>query len=400
MKVIGLMSGTSADGVDAALVDIQGHGHDLTVRLLAFVDTPYPRPLQRRLLAACTEGTVADICRLNALLGEWFAKAALKVIAAAGFTPQDIDLIGSHGQTIHHLPAPTREPGVGLIRSTLQIAEPAVIAERTGLTTVANFRPRDMAAGGQGAPLAPYAHGLLLRHPDRSRLIVNLGGISNVTYLTNKGGLETLIAFDTGPGNMVLDGLVASQSKGRQTYDRDGRLAAKGRVNESWLRHLLAHPYFRKAPPKSTGRELFGAPYVTRLFKEKRTRKASFEDLLATCAALTAGAVHTACRWTSGPVDEVLVGGGGARNRAVMAHLAHAFEPAPVRTFDEAGWDAKAFEAIAFAVLAYQTLQGQATNVPAATGARHPVLLGAIVPAQRDWPHRLGLDRVKGPHAE
>jgi anhydro-N-acetylmuramic acid kinase len=397
MKVIGLMSGTSADGVDAALVEIHGRGLDLTVRPLAFVALSYPSKLQRRIVSACTKGTVAEICHLNVLLGEWFAKAALQAIKTAGLTPHDIDAIGSHGQTVHHLPNPVREPGVGPIRSTLQIGEPAVIAERTGITTVADFRPRDMAAGGQGAPLAPYAHYLLLRDPDRSRLVVNLGGISNVTYVPAKGGLEALCAFDTGPGNMALDGLMHHLSQGRQAYDRDGRLAARGHVSQALLRRLLAHPYFRKAPPKSTGRELFGTPFVDMLLKEQRRRRLSPEDLLATCALLTAKAVQTAGRWIEGTIDEVIVGGGGAKNRAIMAHMSQTFAPVPVQTFEEAGWESKAFEAIAFAVLAYQTLQGDPANVPAVTGARHPVILGAITPSGVPDRH-LRVSDVKGSH--
>ncbi|MBI3602967.1 MAG: anhydro-N-acetylmuramic acid kinase, partial [Nitrospirae bacterium] len=240
LKVVGLMSGTSGDGVDAALVSIRGTGQDLTVTALAFAPTPYPAALRQRVLAASSGGTVAEICHLNALLGEWFAKAAQRVIARAGLKPSDVHLIGSHGQTIHHLPKPIREPGVGLIRSTLQIAEPAVIAERTGITTVADFRPRDLAAGGQGAPLVPYVHYLLFRDARRSRLIVNLGGIGNVTYLPAGGTLNTIRAFDTGPGNMVLDALVSRLTRGKQSMDRGGRLAAKGTVDPALLTALLA----------------------------------------------------------------------------------------------------------------------------------------------------------------
>lgn len=381
MKVIGLMSGTSADGVDAALVEIQGRGIDLSVRQLAFVELPYPPKLQRRILDAATNGTVAEICHLNVLLGEWFAKAALKVVESAGLTTKDVQAIGSHGQTLHHLPVPVRESGIGLIRSTLQIGEPTVIAERTGITTVANFRPRDMAAGGQGAPLAPYGHYLLLRHSDRSRLIVNVGGISNVTYLPAKGGLDRVLAFDTGPGNMVLDGLIRHRSNERQTYDRDGRMALKGQACQPLLRHLLNHPYFRKSPPKSTGREVFGPSYVATLLAEQRRRRLSFDDLLATGALLTAKAVHTAGRWVEGSIDEVIVGGGGAHNRAIMRDLAQVYAPVPVRTFEEAGWESKSFEAVTFALLAYQTLHGEPANVLAATGASHPVVLGSITPA-------------------
>ncbi|MBI5775836.1 MAG: anhydro-N-acetylmuramic acid kinase, partial [Nitrospirae bacterium] len=265
MRVVGLMSGTSGDGVDAALVDIRGTGHDLKVKPLAFVSCPYPADLQQRVLAVSARGTVSEICHLNVVLGEWFARAALRVIKQAGLEPAKIDLIGSHGQTIHHLPNAVDEPGVGTVRSTLQIAEPAVIAERTGIATVANFRPRDMAAGGQGAPLTPYAHYVLLRDKKRSRLIVNLGGISNVTYLPAGKGLDAILAFDTGPGNMVMDGLIRRLTKGRETMDRGGKLAAKGKVAIGLLARLLADPYLKRNPPKSTGREEFGDAFAEQI---------------------------------------------------------------------------------------------------------------------------------------
>lgn len=382
MKVIGLMSGTSGDGVDAALVSVRGRGPSLRVTPLAFATYPYPASLRARLLASALRGTVAEICHLNVVLGEVFAKAAHRVIRTAGLRAADVDLIGSHGQTLHHLPQPVHERGVGQIRSTFQIGEPAVIAERTGITTVAQFRPRDLAAGGQGAPLTPYVHHLLLRDARRSRLIVNLGGISNVTYLPNSGGIESLLAFDTGPGNMVLDGLVQRLTGGRQAMDRGGRLAARGTVNPQLLAELLAHPFLRRRPPKSTGREEFGETILARVLRAGRQRRIPTADLLATCTLFTALAVASACRWVNGPVDEVIVGGGGVRNRTLMADLAATFEPAPVRTFDEVGWDSKAFEAVAFAVLAYQTIHGEAANVPAATGARRPVVLGGIIPGK------------------
>lgn len=398
VKVVGLMSGTSGDGVDAALVSISGTGLNLTVTPLAFCPTAYPATLRRRVLAVSTGGTVAEVCHLNAVLGEWFAKAALRVIARAGLRPSDVQLIGSHGQTIHHLPRPIREPGLGPIRSTLQIAEPSVIAERTGITTVADFRPRDVAAGGEGAPLTPYVHYLLLRDRQRSRLIVNLGGISNVTYLPAGGSLHDIRAFDTGPGNMVLDALVARMTKGRQSMDRDGRMAARGTVDTTLLQRLLAHPFLRQRPPKSTGREEFGETFLARLLAAGRQRRLAPEDLLATCSLMTAMAVGIARRWLKGEVgvggarragppptliDEIVVGGGGIRNRTLMQNLASVFDPIPVRTFDEVGWESKAFEAVAFAVLAYQTIRGECTNVPAATGASHPVVLGKIVPGSR-----------------
>lgn len=380
MRVVGLMSGTSGDGVDAALVDIRGSGHALKVKPLAFVSCPYPADLQQRVLAVSARGTVSEVCHLNVVLGEWFAKAALRVIKQAGRKPAKIDLIGSHGQTIHHLPNAVDEPGIGSVRSTLQIAEPALIAERTGIATVANFRPRDMAAGGQGAPLTPYAHYVLLRDKKRSRLIVNLGGIGNVTYLPAGKGLDAILAFDTGPGNMVLDGLMRRLTKGRDTMDRGGKLAAKGNVAIGLLAKLLAHPYLKRNPPKSTGREEFGDPFVEQILAAQKAHRLKSKDVLATCSLFTAITLGSARRWLGGPVDEVLVGGGGVRNRALMSNLSSVFSPVPVRTFEAAGWQSKAFEAVAFAVLAYQTFHGECANVPSVTGATHPVVLGTIVP--------------------
>jgi anhydro-N-acetylmuramic acid kinase len=385
MRVVGLMSGTSADGVDAALVDITGRGRTLKARTLAAHTLAYPRSLQQRILSTSVSGTVAEVCHLNALLGEWFANAALYVIRQGKLQPSDVALIGSHGQTVHHLPHGIHAPGVGAIRSTLQIAEPAVIAERTGITTVANFRPRDIAAGGQGAPLAPAAHALLLKHTRRARLVVNLGGISNVTYVPKGGQLSGVQAFDTGPANMVLDSLMARMTDGRLLMDRDGKLAMKGQVDSRLLGKLLAHPFLSKRPPKSTGREAFGPDLIEEIIAIQQQRNLSIEDLLATCSMWTAKAVGTSRRWIASEIDEVVVGGGGVRNRAIMSYLAAVFAPVPVTTFEALGWDSKSFEAVAFALLAYQTVTGQWGNIPAVTGANHPVLLGTIVPSGPHW---------------
>lgn len=389
MKVVGLMSGTSGDGVDAALVEIGPRKAGLRIKMIAFYPLPYPRSLRQRILSASLSGTVSELCHLNALLGEWFANAALGVIRAAKLHPKDVDLIGSHGQTVHHLPYGTKDAGVGAIRSTFQIAEPAVIAERTGVTTVADFRPRDMAAGGQGAPLTPGVHALLFRHPRRARLIVNLGGISNVTYLPRGSGFDGLMAFDTGPANMVLDGLMGRITNGRMSMDREGRAAARGQVDGRLLAKLLAHPYLSQAPPKSTGREVFGSKMLDELLAMQQAQQLPMENLLATCSRWTAEAVGSARRWIRGGIDEVIVGGGGVKNRAIMQHLADVFAPVPVSVFESQGWDSKAIEAVAFAVLAYQTAMEQCGNVPSVTGAAHPALLGCIVPSGPGWLARL-----------
>jgi anhydro-N-acetylmuramic acid kinase len=383
MRVIGLMSGTSGDGVDAALVDIREGRDRLHVRQIAFQAVRYPRTLQQQILFAATRGSVADACRLHAVLGEWFARAALAVVKEAGLRAADVGLIGSHGQTIHHLPVPTRQPSIGPVRATLQIAAPAVIAERTGIDTIADFRARDVAAGGEGAPLAPYAHHLLFAERRLTRLIVNIGGISNVTYLPAGQPSEAVRAFDTGPGNMLLDLLAARLSGGRVRYDRGGRWAAQGTVDPALLAKLQAHPFLRRRPPKSTGREEFGDILLKDLLDTPRRP----EDLLATCTRFTAVTIAGARRWLDGAIDEVIVGGGGSRNRTLMRHLAELFDPTPVTTFEALGWDSKAFEAVTFAVLAYQSLHGRPTNLPAVTGARRPVILGSFTPAG----HRFGM---------
>ena len=378
MKVLGLMSGTSVDGVDVALVDISGTHHNLRVKLLGFHSLSYPLSLRNRILAVAEHGTVSDVCHLNVLLGEFFAKAALNAVVRSGLSPEEVKLIGSHGQTIHHQPYPIRDLGFGPIRSTLQIGDPAVIAERTGITTISDFRSRDLAAGGEGAPLAPYVHYLLFRHRSLTRLVVNLGGIANVTVLPLGGYMHQVQAFDTGPCNMLLDGLVCCFSKGKQAMDRGGRLARRGCVDPVLLQYLNAHPFMKRKPPKSTGREEFGVSFVKQLLKRGRRRHLSLEDLLATSCRFIALSINHAMKWCNHDIDEVVVGGGGVFNQTLMTELATAFHPIPVERMEDCGSHSKAFEAKAFAVLAYQNFQGVCANLPTVTGAGHPVILGSI----------------------
>lgn len=386
MKVIGLMSGTSADGVDAALVDIRGAGHDLKIRLLAHRTFPYPPPFRVRLLEAMTNGTAADACHLNAALGEWFAKAALRLLKAARVPAGRVALIGSHGQTLHHLPRPRRESGIRSVRSTLQLGEPAVIAERTGITTVADFRTRDMAVGGEGAPLTPYLHYLLFHQASRSRVVVNIGGISNLTYLPARGGLGDVQALDTGPGNMLIDGVMRHVTADRRTFDRGGRLARAGTPNEGLLGTLLEHPFLRRRPPKSTGREEFGERFVAYFLRQGKLLGLSDADLAATATAYTARTIAGARKFLPGSVDEVLVCGGGAQNASLMRMLQdewnhHSGRGIPVRTVEALGWDGRALEAVAFAVFAYQHVKGVPCNLPNVTGAKRAVVLGTVTPA-------------------
>lgn len=387
MVVIGLMSGTSADGVDAVLVDIRGSGHDLTIRLRAHRTFPYPPAFRVRLLEAMTSGTVADACHLNAALGEWFAKAALKLLKAVRVPASRVALIGSHGQTLHHLPRPRRESGIGTVRSTLQLGEPAVIAERTGITTVAGFRTRDMAVGGEGAPLTPYLHYLLFHHASLSRAVVNIGGISNLTYLPARGGLGAVRAFDTGPGNMLVDGVMRHVTADRRTFDRGGRLARAGTPNESLLGTFLDHPFLQRRPPKSTGREEFGERLVGYFLRQGKLLGLSDADLAATATAYTARTIAGARKFLPGSVEEVLVCGGGARNASLMSMLQaawnnHSGKGAKVRPVETTGWDGRALEAVAFAVFAYQHVKGVPCSLPNVTGAKKAVVLGVIAPGK------------------
>jgi anhydro-N-acetylmuramic acid kinase len=372
------MSGTSRDGIDAALVDVQKRGLRTKADLIAFESIPYT-PAVRRLVAEISlpTATVDKVCLANVLLGELFAEAALAVAESAGVLIGKVDLIGSHGQTIHHLPKPTRIAG-RWVAGTLQIGEPSVIAERTGVTSVADFRPRDMACGGQGAPLVPYVDYLLFRHRTRARALLNIGGIANVTYLPPRCKAEDVIAFDTGPGNMLMDGLTRHLTEGRLGYDKGGALAAQGAIDDAWLRRLLRHPYFRRKPPKSTGREDFGDAFVEQLVGEAEGRDAA--GVLATVTALTAESIARACTRFLGPVDELIASGGGCYNDTLMAMLAERFPR--VATSDDYGIPADAKEAIAFAILANETMAGRPGNLPGATGAAHPAVLGKIVPGR------------------
>ncbi len=372
MNVIGLMSGTSADGIDAALVEIKGHGPRIAVRLLAFTSIPYPQKLQTQILHTCESGTGPEVCDLNVTLGERFATAALKLIRLSGLSDHDIHLIGSHGQTLYHHP---RAPH----QSTLQIGEPSIIAERTGVTTVADFRPRDLAAGGEGAPLTPYAHHILFQHKTKSRLIVNIGGICNVTYLPSKTTGGTIVAFDVGPGNMMINSAITHITNGKAHQDTGGSTAAKGRVDHALLATLLKHPFLKRRPPKSTGREEFGDTYVQRLMRDVKQRKMQNEDFVATVTTFTAQAASTSQRFLKGQVDEVILAGGGTRNRTLVKEFCTAFSPTSVNTAEAHGWNSKAIEATAFAIMAYQTIHGTPNNLPSVTGARHPVVMGKII---------------------
>jgi anhydro-N-acetylmuramic acid kinase len=382
MNVIGLMSGTSADGVDAALVDIRPGADRPVLRLVAFETFPYPPGLRARILAVASGGSTEEVCHLNAYLGELFAEAAGGIARRAGVSLAAVDLIGSHGQTIHHLPLPRIE-GAHSVRSTLQVGEPAVIAERTGVTTVADFRPRDMAAGGEGAPLTPLVHHVLFAHPTRGRVILNLGGIANVTVLPAGADAGTVTGFDTGPANVLLDEFVRTTGLADCGYDAGGRLAAAGRPGPEILEALLQHPFIRRTPPKSTGRETFNPAFVATFRDRLAQSGTSALDGLATLAAFTVQAVSRNLRafvFPAAAIQEVVVMGGGAGNATLMRGLAEALPECAVIPAESLGVPGRAVEAMAFAALAYLTASGRPGNLPRVTGARELRVLGCIVP--------------------
>jgi anhydro-N-acetylmuramic acid kinase len=352
-RVVGLMSGTSLDGIDAALVEIDGWGAETEARLIAFETTPFDRERVHSLLS----GDTRAICEGNFWLGEKFAEAARRIINEAG----PADLIGSHGQTLWHQP-----PSAGG-SSTLQMGEPALIAARTGLVTVGDFRVADVAEGGEGAPLVPWTDWVLHKRAGRVRALQNIGGIANVTAVTEK--LEEMIAFDNGPGNMMIDALAPLASQGADDIDRDGRWSQKGRVQEDLLARLLDDDYLKMPPPKSTGRERYGK--ATTLQWASANKDRSPVDLLGTLVAFTARAIADSYRFLP-RVDEVLVSGGGAHNQTLMRALQTLLPN--VSAFPQS--DAK--EAIAFAVLAVQTIHAVPANVVRVTGARRPIVLGKI----------------------
>lgn len=392
ITAIGLISGTSMDGVDAALLTIEGFGLDTQAALKGAFTLPYPPELKKRLLLSCRpgSGSAEEICSLNFIVGEYFAKAALEVTRRCSREMKDIDLIGSHGQTIYHSPSgpgspdgPGACPAGGGMNSTLQIGEAAVIARRTGVTTVADFRPADMAEGGTGAPLSPYVNFLLFKHLLRSVAIQNIGGISNVTVIPANGGFSSLLAFDTGPGNMVVDALAEELTAGELSCDRDGVLSSGGRVNEALLRALLTHPYFETPPPKASGREMFGGDYVRGLLEKRGELGMTDRDLIATAVALTAHSIARSYRRFVLPhhaVEEVLLCGGGARNPTLTAMLKDLLDPLRIGTTDDYGLPSDYLEAMTFAILANETLHGIAANLPQVTGAKRRVVLGKIVP--------------------
>lgn len=374
--VAGVMSGTSLDGIDVVIARLRGSGRELELSSLAFTHSPYP-PALRDVLHRNAEAETSDVralSQLNALLGRSFADAVARTAEEAGLGVDQLDLVGSHGHTVHHVPEPVPFAGEDGVASSFQLGDPAVVAARLGVPVVGDFRTADVALGGQGAPLVPYFDWVMFASGREHRALLNLGGIANVTVLPRGAGPEAVYAFDTGPANMVIDALAARLYD--EPFDRDGRHAAAGTPDEALLAELLADTYFHRPPPKSTGREAFGTAFVDALV----ARGAAPDDLLATATALTARSVGEAvARFASDhPLDALVVSGGGVHNRELMRRLAEAVAPVPVRTTADYGVSPDAKEALCFAVLAHEWCNGVPTNLPSVTGASRPTLLGKL----------------------
>ncbi|MBV9404949.1 MAG: anhydro-N-acetylmuramic acid kinase, partial [Acidobacteriaceae bacterium] len=377
MRIAGIMSGTSLDGIDVAIVDITGSGFRAKINVLTSHSVPYPRKIREALLAVSNTTTfTGDISRLNFVLGELYAEALEETAERAQIPLDSIKLIGCHGQTIFHEGQGTQYLGKK-VANTFQIGESSIISERTGINVISNFREGDVAAGGKGAPLVPYLDYMLMKHRGRGRVAVNIGGIANLTAIPPNTSTDRVIAFDTGPGNMVIDQLVTRITSGGQMFDRDGVIAASGDIDAKLLAKLLRDKYFRAKPPKTAGREQYGAEYVSKLLDTEL----SSEDLIATATALTAESIALGVRNFVLPemrVDEIFVSGGGTHNPTLMRMLHKAMDPIPVKDTTEVGLDVDAKEAIAFAVMAYETAHARPSNVPMATGAKRSVVLGKL----------------------
>ncbi|MDA1536099.1 MULTISPECIES: anhydro-N-acetylmuramic acid kinase AnmK [Bacillus] len=377
MYIAGVMSGTSLDGIDVALVRIEGSGVDSKVKLIHFTTVPFRNDIKSEIQQALSieNSNVQLICSLNFKLGLCFANAVKEVCKEANFSLEQLDLIGSHGQTIYHQP----KPEGNMIASTLQIGEPAVIAYDTNTTVISNFRTMDMAAGGQGAPLVPYSEVILYRDPSKNRLLQNIGGISNVTVIPNQQSDQNVIAFDTGPGNMIIDEVC--QRLFQLPYDQNGEIAKQGRVVDEILTYCISHPFLKMNPPKSTGREQFGEKFASELLK--RFEKHSKENILTTVTMFTANSIVHHYKKFILPyyeIDEVILGGGGSYNSTLVEMLRNGLKDENCAIFiqEDIGYSSEAKEAIAFAILANETYHRNPSNVPSATGAKKSVVLGNV----------------------
>ncbi|MGO1041926.1 anhydro-N-acetylmuramic acid kinase AnmK [Clostridioides difficile] len=377
MYSVGLMSGTSLDGIDAVLAEISGSGLNTKIKQIEFITLEIPKDIKEEIRSCCIEekSSVDLICSLNFKLGYLFSEAVKSVCYKANFDIENLDFVASHGQTIFHIPRSNNN----FMSSTLQIGEPAVIAYKTNTKVISNFRTMDIAAGGEGAPLVPYSEFLLYSNNNKNIALQNIGGIGNVTVIPDTCNIDDVFAFDTGPGNMIIDGVC--QKLFNKKYDKDGYFASKGKINEEMLKDLMSHEYISQSPPKSTGREVFGQSYLDKILN--KYNYIDKHDLIATVTMFTARTIYDNYKKFVIPkvnIDTLLIGGGGAHNVTLMGYIKGLLPEIEVLTQDEYGYSSDAKEALAFIILGNETLNNSFSNVVSATGAKNKVILGNITP--------------------
>lgn len=384
LLAIGMMSGTSLDGIDAVLVRIDGDNH---YEIVASETGSYTEEERKLLFDICSvdNSNVAQICMMNSHIGEKFARVVNRLLDKSGYTASDISFISSHGQTIHHLPKQGENEWER--PSTLQIGDLSVLSERTNIGVIGDFRTADMAAGGQGAPLTSFVDYVLFVDNKKSRAIQNIGGIGNVTYIPANNGEKYIHAFDTGPGNMMIDELVLRMTNHKQTYDKDGKIASKGMIHQPLLDDLMSESYLQVAPPKTTGRELFGRRYIDNILDKYYL--VNWEDLICTVTEFTCQSIVFHYKTYLGQIDEVIIGGGGAYNQFMVNRLRKLLPESTVHVHENFGISSDFKEALAFAILGYYALKGEYNMIPTATGAKHPVILGKMTATQPESMNRM-----------
>ncbi len=385
-RIVGILSGTSADGASTGIIEVEGFGKSTNLELVSHKTYSYPLAIREEMFKLFNPETSSteSICKMNFVLGHFYGDCVRRIVDETNLEIDDIDLIGSHGQTIWHHPSGDKFSGYPDL-STLQIGEPSVIAEKTGIPVVADFRKADMASGGEGAPLTPYLDYILFSSMKSNRIIQNIGGIANLTYLPRDPAQDDVIAFDTGPGNMVLDALISYYTGGESQYDEDGKTALKGKTDHELLGGLLDEPYFRLEPPKTTGRELFGESYVMKIIEQASELSLTPEDVVATATSLTVESIakeYDKLLNLGLEIDEVFVSGGGYHNKALITQLKERITPIILEPHEKLGLPGDAKEAVLFAVLANEFINNSASNMPRVTGARKRVVLGGFHPAQ------------------
>jgi len=381
LKAIGLMSGTSADGVSAVLVEIKGNWLNTKFKIIGYKTYPYLNEIRERIFELFNPqtSTVEKICVMNFIIGKIFAEAAIRITEENNMDISEIDFIASHGQTIQHIPKKTKI-GRYEVKSTLQIGEPSIIAEETGVLTIADFRPKDIAVNGEGAPLSAYADYIIFRSSKTSRAIQNIGGIANVTYIPKNASINDVIAFDTGPGNILIDHFVNYITNGKISYDPNGEIAAKGKVSTKLLEWLMQHPYLKRKPPKTTGREEFGIKFAEKILEKALELKVENEDLIATLTKYTAKTIAESYKkYLPQTPSEMIIGGGGSYNKTLIKMIREELDEIKIRFHEEFGIPAQAKEPLLMVILANEVIHGHFNNLPSATGASRKVIMGKII---------------------